>query len=386
MIKEFTGRLHSRFADRLLEQAKSEIGDAKPKMTLWLLLGLLFSLIVLSTPLFLIALGILLMVLKQFALGSIIFGFVLIGFGYALLPPRNRNAQKTYRRDDFPMLFELLDQISKKLGTTAPDGVHLTDDFNAYMAQFRRPLSRQSEWVVGIGMPLWVSSSNAERIAHLAHEIAHKVNNDPLRTGIFFSAKSVLANWHDTFYVDEDGYDNIGIHHGYSAPIFRVLAAGFVGFLYRILISLSFFESQRAEYRADAFASRVSGNRANITSLEMFTREELARRAIVDLYPYTKNQSGRIFDHMGEAITGAEEAVKDRFLAEAENEKRRVDSSHPPTSMRIEFLKSLPEDTDKHAIDAPTIDFDKIDAELLPIKNALGKQLMQELYDVEVNR
>ena len=76
----------------------------------------------------------------------------------------------------------------------------------------------------------------------------------------------------------------------------------------------------------------------------------------------------------------------DRFLAEAAQEKRCVDASHPPTVMRIEFLRSLPAEVDQDAINMADIDFDPIDAEIRPIKDALGKEFMQELYDSEVNR
>lgn len=166
----------------------------------------------------------------------------------------------------------------------------------------------------------------------------------------------------------------------------QIIGLALVGGYLKLLSRYWFFESQRAEYRADAFASRISGTKANISSLEMLTRHDLARRAIVDLYPYNREQNGRIFDHMGAAVANADQPTVDRFLAEAAQEKRCIDSSHPPTIMRIEFLRSLPPDVDQNAIDLADVDFDAIDAEMQPIKDALGKKLMQDLYDSEVNR
>ncbi|WP_306114769.1 MULTISPECIES: M48 family metallopeptidase [unclassified Roseovarius] len=378
MIESVTDRLQARFAHRLLEQAKREIGHPRPRLTGRLMIAFILSILVLLTPFLLIIGGGALIWITWANLFSIIIGLILIGFGYVLLPPRNRNTQKTYRRADLPALFALLDDIAARLGTTAPDGVHFDNEFNAYMGQFTAPSGRRQEWILGIGLILWEASSPAERIAHLAHELAHKVNEDPMRHGVFFRANWVLNNWYDTF---EMNLDN-DMDGGFTQIIGLAVVGGYI----KLLSRYWFFESQRAEYRADAFASRVSGNAANITSLEMLTRHDLARRAIVDLYPYTKDQSGRIFDHIGAAVSDASLETVDRFLAEAAQEKRCVDASHPPTVMRIEFLRSLPAEVDQDAINMADIDFGPIDAEIRPIKDALGKEFMQDLYDSEVNR
>ncbi len=386
MADSFTDRLQARLAQHLLEQAKREVGASRPRMTPRLIFGWAFAVSILATPYLLILFGVLLIVVKKLSIMSVIGGLILVCFGYALLPPRHRNSQKTYRPNELPALFGLLDSISAQLGVPPPDGVHFTDDFNAYMTQFRKPWSRQNEWVIGIGMTLWTAASDAERYALLAHEIAHKANNDPLRSGVFFDAKTVLENWHDTFYVDENGYDSIGTYHGYSAPVIRMIIAGWISLLSHILMSVTFRESQLAEYRADGFAAKTCGRENAIELLRTLTRADLARRAIVDLYPYRADQNGRIFDHLGATVAGADPTERKRFMERAANERRRVDSSHPPTSMRIEFLESLPEASDKTVTDPAATDFDAIDAELEPIKEALGREMMQTLYEIEVNR
>lgn len=194
MIESVTDRLQARFAHRLLEQAKREIGHHRPRLTGRLMIAFVLSILVLLTPFLLIIGGAILIWSTWPNLFSIIIGLILIGFGYVLLPPRNRNTQKTYRRADLPALFALLDDIAARLQTTPPDGVHIDTEFNAYMAQFGRPFSRKQEWIVGIGLTLWAASSPAERVAHRAHELGHKVNDDPMRHGVFFRANVVLNN------------------------------------------------------------------------------------------------------------------------------------------------------------------------------------------------
>ena len=246
------------------------------------------------------------------------------------------------------------------------------------MAQYRTPFARKEEWVLGIGFALWTAASPAERVALLAHEIAHKVNDDPMRQNVHARAKLVLNKWYETFATEGD--------HGFIGHLVQFLGRSLVGTLLTILSRLSHFESQRAEYRADAHAARVSGPDAAVSLLKLITRADLARRSIVDLYPYTRDQNGRIFDHMGAALASAEPQIVDRFLAEAAAEKRCVDGSHPPTTMRIEFLRSLPPDRGDNALDSADVAFADIDAELDPFKHALGRDMMQELHDVEVNR
>ena len=379
MIGNLIDRWQERFADQLLEQAKREVDHARPRMTGRLAIGWALSFLLLATPYVSMAAGVTLGLVGYPDLGPIILGLILVGFGVTLLPPGHRNRSKTYRRTDLPALFSLLDRIAEKLGTTAPDGIHLDEDFNAYITQFRPRFSRQQEWVLGIGLPLWAALDPEERIALLAHEMAHKVNDDPMRSGVFARAYSVLSNWYDTFELDSYYYYNEG-------HLTQMIAAMVIGTYQRALSRFSFFESQRAEYRADAHAMQVAGAEPVIAMLEVITRGDLAQRSIVDLYPYTADQGARIFDHMGRAVSDADPETAARYLTEAAREKKRVDNSHPPTALRIEFIASLPAALSENRLHPEDVDFSAIDAELQPLRDDLGKTMMEELHEIEVNR
>ena len=89
---------------------------------------------------------------------------------------------------------------------------------------------------------------------------------------------------------------------------------------------------------------------------------------------------------MANAIQTAEPDIVDRLLRETQEERKRVDASHPPTAMRMEFIRALSVDLDCQKIRAAHLDFDLIDAELAPHKDRIGKDLMQELHAAEFEK
>lgn len=377
-MRSLIDKWQARHADALLSQALRESQDVAPRLTARAALGYAIAVAFLSTAYLIMGLGAYVILVSFFEWGPFIVGLLLILFGYFLRPTRIKNTQKTYRRSDLPQLFALLDEIAERVGTQTPDGVHIDRESNAYMTEYRRP----NEWVIGIGLPLWAALTPPQRVALLAHEMAHKVNEDPLRSGIYRDAQEVMLNWYDTFYIDEVTSFEMAAGHRAGAPGTQMIGMFIVERLYGLLLRFIFHESQRAEYRADALAVQVAGRDAVIDMLEMLTRTEPASRAIRDLYPYRDEQNGRIFDHMAKTLATKDEETRRRYFKLAAQEKRRVDGSHPPTTMRIEFVGAL---HDPEEILVPKANFALIDAELEPIKNKEGQRLMQELFDAEVN-
>lgn len=378
MFETIKDRWHARFARKLLDQAKREVGGDQPKLTVRLTVAWLLAVLVLLTPVIVGGAGVVLIAKTFPGVWPGIVGLILIGFAYVIMPPRSRNMDKTYRRSDLPQLFNLMDEIADHLGCEPIDGLHFIDEFNAYITRYRPLFSKRQEWIVGIGFPLWVAFTPAQRIAVLAHELGHKVNQDPMRSGMFFQANVVLRSWYDTF--DPE-------YHGeYEGSVVQAIMRKTISGYSHVLSWFTFFESQRAEYRADAFAARVAGRTALCDMLALFTRTDLIEPSIIDLYPYRDDQNGRIFDHMAQAVRDVDPETAHRLLAEAAEEKHVIDTSHPPTMMRIEFVKALPEVCDAGAMDPALIDWDAIDAELQGIKDQLGGDLMADLYELQVNR
>ncbi|MEL6990030.1 MAG: M48 family metallopeptidase [Pseudomonadota bacterium] len=377
-MRNIIDKWQARHADALLTQAMRETQDAAPLLNLRSVLGYLFAGTFVATAYLIMGLGVFIIYASFFDWGPAILGLILITFGYFLKPAKIKNKDKTYRREDLPQLFALLDEIAEWVGTEPPKGVHIDRECNAYMTEFRRP----HEWVLGIGLPFWAALTGPQKVALLAHELAHKVNNDPLRSGIYREAQEVLMNWHETFYIDEVTSFEMAAGTRAGAPGTQLIGMFLVERLYGLLMRFVFHESQRAEYRADALAVSVAGREAVIDMLELLTRVEPAYRAVRDLYPYRSEQTGRIFDHMAKTLATRDQDTRRRYFQLAAQEKRRVDGSHPPTTMRIEFVGALSE---PDAILVPKTDFALIDAELEPIKHKEGQRLMQELFDAEVN-
>ncbi|MEL6646530.1 MAG: M48 family metallopeptidase [Pseudomonadota bacterium] len=377
-MRNLIDKWQARHADALLAQALRETGDVAPRLTLRAALGYVIATAFVATAYLIMGLGVFIIAISFFEWGPTILGLILILFGYFLRPKRIKNTAKTYRRSDLPQLFALLDEIAQRIGTPPPDGVHIDRDCNAYMTEFRHP----HDWILGIGLPFWTALTGPQRVALLAHEMAHKVNNDPLRSGLYRDAQEVLLNWHDTFYIDEVTSFEMAIGHRAGAPGMQLIGMFVIEQLHGLLMRFVFYESQRAEYRADALAVQVAGRQAVIDLLEVTTRAEPAYRAVRDLYPYRSEQNGRIFDHMAKTLATQDQDLRRRYFKLAAEEKRRVDSSHPPTTMRIEFVGALYE---PDSVLVPQADFTLLDAELEPIKHKEGQRLMQELFDAEVN-
>jgi len=385
MFERVIDRWHVRYAERIYLQALQETYHDRPKMTIRLFFSGVLSGIVLLSPVVVIGVGLGLIVINFPNIFSIIIGLILVVFGYLILPKHGRFEGEVYGREELPALFELLDKISAKLGTTSPDGVHMMGEFNAFIVQTRSPWRRRETWTVGIGFPLWEALTGQERVAVLAHEMAHRVNDDPQRSGIFFSAQQVLYNWHETF---EEGASPQHIDQDVDGlvRVFFQFAGFCVEMVYGVVSFASFLESQRAEYRADAYASRVCGAKAMIAGLEKLNRATLSDRAVLGLYPYKKDQNGRVFDHMAHSVANANSETVERYNREAAEDNWRVDVSHPPTAMRIAFMSTLEDQTSDSLVVASQQDFAAIDTELRPYKDKLGKAFMQQLNEEEFNR
>jgi len=74
----------------------------------------------------------------------------------------------------------------------------LEEEFNA---SFGRVGWKQRE-VLTLGLPLWAILEDAERVALIAHELAHGVNGDPVRGFYVGSAVAALARWHVLLHPD----------------------------------------------------------------------------------------------------------------------------------------------------------------------------------------
>jgi Zn-dependent protease with chaperone function len=119
-------------------------------------------------------LGVALIVLTWLNPFAIVAGVVLIGMAYVVFP-RPAPMPEIVDRDRFAHLYELADQVADALGAHRVYGIAVDGEFNASYARYGWRARR----VMTIGLPMFTVLDGQERVALVAHEIAHDVNRDP---------------------------------------------------------------------------------------------------------------------------------------------------------------------------------------------------------------
>jgi len=327
-VRAFKARLHAKFGEAVfLEAQKSLILRQIHRRSWHTVLANALALAILVTPILSLLGGIFLIVQAFPNLLAIVVGASLIALGIALMPRRARVSGTLLRRGQLPNTFLVLDQISEQLKTERVTAVQFYPDFNASM------LHAQGERVVGIGVTLWQTLTPDERGAVLAHEIAHQANGDPARQGITAMALGVVEGW--LWYLEPDADEFI-------AEVLMYVSFLLVGGLYRILLTLVYAESQRAEYLADALASKVAGVEAMKSSLVKLTiADERIAAELRGMHISSAPSGKELIDRLAASIAGAPEEYVRGAMAKAHDQALAIDQSHPPTHYRMAFLNLL---------------------------------------------
>ena len=292
------------------------------------LIAALFAFSIMATPYCVAGLGVAIIVFSQYSIPGIVLGTIILFAGFYLRTPKPTNTQSTLRRADAPTLFELLDDIAKRLGAPRVDGIHVDRELNAYMAEFGT-----KERVLGIGAPLWLALEPPERLALLAHEIAHLINQDPARGQLAYGALGTLARWHDLSHPPEIVDHETNSRFYYEE---RGLLGQLSGFLFGRTIEtislgfekLIFADSQRAEYLADVSSASVAGVAAENASLKKLILSPLAEEVLKHTY-FDGSKDIRLFEDMAGAIRTPDTDRAAELFSEATKSTHTVDSSPP---------------------------------------------------------
>jgi hypothetical protein len=136
------------------------------------------------------------------------------------------------------------------------------------------------------------------------------------------------------------------------------------------LAHLSWHESQRAEYLADALAARIAGTEAAISALKKLrygvsftTVQRLALNdAAGDLFVELRR---RVERSVQAAASQPEEAPETRY---------RLDRTHPPTDYRVKFLRSRA--CEPGRLRLSPAECEALEAELAALSPRIQKQLV----------
>jgi Zn-dependent protease with chaperone function len=244
--------------------------------------------------------------------------------------------KNTVSRQDFPVLYELVDSVAKSLGAKCVDGIVINGDFNAAFGQ----VGLANKKILYIGLSLWTILSKQEKIALISHELSHGINGDPIRGVFVVTAIKSLIIWHsllkpNKFWEPENGFLgilifplNISLHFLSYIPWLGAYALSY----------LLWMNSQKAEYLADYLATKVCGT---TSMLDLLEKNQMGNRFKLILHKVSLRDEKRdLFKEFRQDILSLPPGEKERIRRIGKLEKSRLDATHPPTVFRAEFLKN----------------------------------------------
>jgi Zn-dependent protease with chaperone function len=260
-------------------------------------------------------------------------GIILMLMGWFLRPRLGTVPADCLARSAFPNLFSMVDGIAGQLEIGPIEHVRVDDQFNASMAQVG--LARTP--VLTIGLPLWASLTGQERVALVAHELAHGVNRDPARSTVIGWGLTALDRW---MYLLDPASENPHslpeiLIHVVMRRLRRAASAS-----RSLLTQLLYLDSQRAEYLSDHLAAKVAGPVATTKLLGKLglggNLEAGAERA----YHIGDTDGRTVIDAFRAFVETVPEREMERVRRADVMDNVRTDTSHPPTASRITFIKS----------------------------------------------
>ena len=312
---------------------------------------------------------------------GVIPGSVLGGLGLALLAfelrPRFGHFPRgvvILPRGQAMALYRLVDQITKELGTRPVSWI----GFDARYRASTRAIGVRRRRLIVIGLPLWDVLSSQERVATIAHEVAHDRGGNlfhrALIGGSLQSLDSLYLSLRRPPFSDRPwmSVDMRGLTRSSEAIAARLLHvfAFIPRWLSLLQLKLARSASPLAEYRADQATAGVASGLAATTALEKLSLAEtcqlLLSRAI-------RTRDPEIWATLRMQLSGLPERERERLLRVARRRGRSADEYHPPTSLRIGVLASQSARTAKLALDAEAES--AIDNELTPVRRGLSEAL-----------
>jgi Zn-dependent protease with chaperone function len=325
----------------------------------------------------------------------------LAGVAYLGRPRLGRVARVTkgrhvLARESAPQLWALADSVAAGLGTRGPDIIVVDGRFNA---SYQR-VGWRRRVVLTLGLPLWLSLSEQERVALLAHEFGHGANGDS-RRGIWLGAAlGSLAEWVQLLKPPPNRLRSHGLEA--LAALLAMLAQSFlrgVAELYlRALLRLTRHDGRRAEYLADSFMVGLAGApgaEGLLEVLHLHTAFEtiVAQRRLAGRRLPTQRFTRAALQKERQNPTASEQtAAPDLWTSlsayvhsiPAEERTRRVvaaqlthddfDATHPPRHLRLAFVRGLPAGEPAVVLDPRTST--AIDDELRPVGVAVEAELL----------
>lgn len=280
-------------------------------------------------------------------------------------------------RETAPTLFRLFDRVAEAVETKTVDVLVVDDEYNAAWAI----LGVRRKRVLRLGLPLLAALEPQERVAVVAHELAHARNGDSSRGLFIGSAIRGLAQW----YVVLSPHRMTGIGSTMDTPIglaervanvFLWLFSRPPLLVFRLEVSLLLQDARRAEYLADAIAARVAGTDAVVETHEKLLLESSFEHAVRQFaHPSNRGNESAVFDAVRSHLDAVPPRERERRRQVAMLEASSLGATHPPTGQRIRLLEERPVRSAQVTLTAA--DSDEIDRELSGLRASLGRRLVE---------
>ena len=371
---DYTSRIYRKIGiaqgDRIFQSILSQDPEnLRPRWSISKILAFTLALAIHLFSIVIAGLGLYALSFGWSAVFIMLIGILLLTLSWCMRPRLGSMPTNCLSRQNTPALFALCDRIADKVGSPRADGIQINSDYNASFAQVGIP----RKTLITIGLPMWLVQTWPERIATLAHEFSHGANGDSTRSIVIGSALNTLAYW---IYFIRPEYDQDSGFAGMIGHYLLWILSWFIELIYIGLSHLVWHQSQRAEFLADFLATTVSGTQAMKDDLQKMPYGEhlqiFANKSI-----FSNQQSGKkILTKFVSYFRGLPQSELERLDRIAVRENARLDSTHPPTRQRIEFIAA-------HPVADATITVEKeeqslINVELEQLEEAVGKQLISD--------
>jgi Zn-dependent protease with chaperone function len=316
-------------------------------------------------------LGIYLLVFDHSHFTYIVFGLVFLGVSWFTRPRfgKLKKEEKIAARKEFPELYGMIDDLAVSMGTNKIDGIILDERYNASITK----IGWRRKTIVRIGLPLFSALTPDEQCAILAHELGHYLNKD-LTYGFYIgTALDTLAEWYDMLDpVDSDQqfeYTVIEMVTNIVMKAFSIIPY----FLYFILLHLLWNDTQTGEYLADYRAAEMSGSDTTGKALEKVHYNDVFFHVLSKVS--LRDDNVNVIDEFKRALDTMPEREKQRLKIRLGNEKFKLNTTHPPTTFRIQFVQNqnLPP---RFTVDPERTQ--KIQAEFEAVKDKIHEEAVED--------
>jgi len=369
-------RVYASLSERLgrsLFEEMTRTESLKPGLTLSKLAAFPLAGLVHGLTLAFVILGGVLLVKGWPNLLAVLLAAVCLAIAWVLRPRFTKVPDDILPTEAFPTLYNVTGKIAGALGTSNVDGIVIGGWFNAAFTH----AGWQRKRILYLGLPLFSVLTPQEKVALLAHELAHDVNGDPVRGFFIGSAIHTLVTWYELLrpqqqlWVPGAGFPGIAplIANIVMSVLSRVPLLG--------VYALSFLlwrDSQRAEYLADYLAATVSGTEAMVSMLDKFRFEDTFHHLVHQISLQQREGKRDLFEELKREVAQVPPRKLEPIKRQTQIEKPRLDATHPPTAYRIEFLLAHPVREPK--VSLPPSELKQMDQELTAVRGKVQKKII----------